>query len=318
MKSKYVLKRLLIGIPTFIGITMLCYIVSSMASGSPLDYLLADPYISAEEIARRKAQLGLDQPVIIQYFNWLREFLQGNLGFSYRTQQPVWVMIMERIGPTLLISFSSVMLSLLIAVPMGIMAATKPYSIRDYASSGLSFGLAAMPNFFVGLTLIYIFSVKLKALPSGGMYDSSGTYQIRDLVRHMVLPTLVLSFQQTGSWIRYMRSSMLEVMQEDYIRTARAKGLRCRMVILRHGLKNSLIPVVTVVGLSIPSLIGGAVVTEQIFSWPGIGLLMVSSISARDYPVIMGITVFVAASVLLINILIDIIYGILDPRISYR
>lgn len=318
MKTKYIIKRLMIAIPTFLGITMLCYIISSLAPGSPLDYLLSDPNISAEEIARRQAQLGLDQPVIVQYFNWLMEFLRGNLGFSYRTQRSVLVMILERLGPTLLISTASVLLSLIISIPLGILAATKPYSVRDYASSGLSFGLAAMPNFFVGLSLIYIVAVNLKLLPSGGMYDNSGTYQLDDLIRHMILPTLVLSFQQIGSWIRYMRSSMLEVMQEDYIRTARAKGLSGTMVILRHGLKNSLIPVVTVVGMSIPSLIGGAVVTEQIFSWPGVGLLMVSSISARDYPVIMGITVFVAASVLLINILIDIIYGLLDPRISYK
>jgi peptide/nickel transport system permease protein len=227
-------------------------------------------------------------------------------------------MILERLGPTLMISCASVVLSLLVAVPLGIMAAAKPYSLRDYGSSGLSFVLASTPNFFAGLALIYLLAVTFRLLPSGGMYDSSGEYRLGDLVRHMVLPTLVLSFQQMGSWIRYVRSSMLEVMQEDYIRTARAKGLKRRVVILKHGLKNSLIPVVTVVGMSIPALVGGAVVTEQIFTWPGIGLLMVASIQARDYPVIMGITVVVAAVVLVANIFIDLIYGVLDPRIRYN
>jgi peptide/nickel transport system permease protein len=317
MKGKYFIKRLLAAVPTFFGITLLCYVVSSMAPGSPLDSLLLDPYITTEQLDLMRHQLGLDQPVLVQYLSWLWQFLHGNLGFSFRTARPVWVMILERLGPTLMISCASVVLSLLVAVPLGIMAAAKPYSLRDYGSSGLSFVLASTPNFFAGLALIYLLAVTFGLLPSGGMYDSSGEYRLGDLVRHMILPTLVLSFQQMGSWIRYVRSSMLEVMQEDYIRTARAKGLKRRVVILKHGLKNSLIPVVTVVGMSIPTLVGGAVVTEQIFTWPGIGLLMVASIQARDYPVIMGITVVVAATVLIANIFIDFVYGVLDPRIRY-
>lgn len=318
MRRKYIIKRLLIAIPTFFGITILAYIISSMTPGSPLDMLLTDPYMTAEEIARRKVELGLDQPVIIQYFNWLMEFLKGNLGFSYRTHQPVIQMISQRIGPTLLLTCSSLIVSCLIAIPFGIMSATKPYSGWDYTSSGMSFLMAATPNFFAGLVFIYVFAVVLKVLPMGGMYDSSGTRSFGMLLKHLIMPTLVLSFQQIGSWVRYTRSSMMEVLEEDYIRTAKAKGLKWKTVICRHGLKNGLIPVVTEIGMSIPIMVGGAVVTEQVFSWPGIGTLMVQSINARDYPVIMGITVMVAAAVLIGNLVVDLIYGCLDPRISYK
>ncbi len=317
MKAKYILRRLSIIIPTFFGITVLAYLISSMAPGSPLDALLADPHITPAEIERLRVQLGLDQSVFVQYFGWLKQFLGGNLGFSFKTQRAVSTMIIERLGPTLVLALSSVILSLVVSLPLGIMAASKPYSILDYTFSGLSFLMAATPNFFAGLALIYIFAAVLKVLPTGGMYDSSGVRNVGMLLKHLILPTLVLSFQQIGSWIRYMRGSMLEVMQEEYIRTARAKGLRHTMVILKHGLKNALIPVVTVVGMSVPSLVGGAVVTEQIFGWPGIGSLMVQSIGARDYPVIMGITVVVAAVVLIANLITDLVYGILDPRISY-
>ncbi len=306
-----------IGVPTFFGITFLAYLISSMAPGSPLDALLADPNINPAELERRRLELGLDNPVIIQYFTWLKEFFQGNLGYSFKTQRAVWDMIRERLGPTALLAACSVTLSLIVSIPLGIMAAARPYSRRDYLFSSLSFLMAATPNFFSGLVLIYFFAAVLRILPTGGMYDSSGIRNAAILARHLILPTLVLSFQQIGSWIRYMRGSMLEVLQEDYIRTARAKGLKRRGVILKHGLKNALIPVVTVVGMSIPSLVGGAVVTEQVFGWPGVGSLMVQSIAARDYPVIMGITVLVAFVVLMANLVTDLIYGLLDPRIRY-
>lgn len=318
MRRKYIIKRLLVAIPTFFGITILAYVISSMAPGSPLDMLLTDPHMTAEEIARREVELGLNKPIIVQYVNWLGQFLKGNLGYSYRTHQPVLSMIGQRLGPTLLLTCSSLIVSSLIAIPFGIISATKPYSGWDYTSSGMSFLMAATPNFFAGLLFIYIFAVVLKVLPTGGMYDSSGTQSFGMLLKHMIMPTFVLSFQQIGSWVRYTRSSMLEVLGEDYIRTAKSKGLKWRTVIFSHGLKNGLIPVVTEIGMSIPIMVGGAVVTEQVFSWPGVGTLMVQSISARDYPVIMGITAMVAAAVLIGNMVVDLIYGCLDPRISYK
>lgn len=316
--GKYVIKRLLIAVPTFFGITILVYIVSSLAPGSPLDLLLQDPFITAAEIERKRIEYGLDQHVIIQYIRWLGELLQGNLGFSYRTHLPVWGMIVERLGPTLVLTFSATIFSVLVAVPLGIMAAYKPYSLWDYASSGLSFVGSATPNFFAGLILIYFFAVQFKILPIGGMYDTSGIRTLPMLMKHIILPAAVLSIQQVGRLIRQTRGSMLEVLSEDYVRTARATGLKENVVLVRHALRNALIPIVTELAMMIPFLIGGAVVTEQIFGWPGLGSLMVLSITQRDYPVIMGITVFVAVAVLIGNIVTDLIYSAIDPRIRNR
>lgn len=318
MKWKYILKRILMAIPTFFGITVLAYFILNLAPGSPLDALLADPGISPAELERKRVQLGLDQPVVIQYWNWLVNLLHGNLGYSYSTQRPVMDMILERIPNTAILAGSSIILSLIVSIPLGIFAASKPNSKRDYISGGVSMLMMASPNFFVGLVLIYLFAITFKILPSGGMYDSSGVQSFGDLFRHMILPCLVLSFQQIGNWVRHMRSSMLEVMQEDYIRTAKSKGLTKWKVIFKHGLKNALTPVVTVVGMAIPSVVGGAVVTEQVFGWPGVGTLMVTAINGRDYPVIMGVTVLIAVAVLAANILTDLAYGLLDPRISYK
>ena len=318
MKWKYILKRILIAIPTFFGITILAYFILNMAPGSPLDALLADPGITPAELERKRVALGLDQPVIIQYFTWLKQLLTGNLGFSYSTQRPVAAMILERLPATAILAASSIVLSLIVSIPLGIFAASRPNSGRDYFSGGLSMLMMATPNFFVGLVFIYLFAIVFNILPSGGMYSSSGAHTFGDLMKHMILPCLVLSFQQIGGWVRHMRSSMLEVMQDDYIRTAKSKGLTKWKVIMKHALKNALTPVVTVVGMSIPSIVGGAVVTEQVFGWPGIGSLMVTAINGRDCPVIMGITVMIAAAVLITNILTDVAYGILDPRISYK
>lgn len=318
MKLKYVGKRILIIIPTFIGITILAYFLSNMAPGDPIDMIVGPAQLSAEDIARLEHSYGLDQPVIIQYFHWFVRMLQGNFGVSYRTAEPVLGMILSRMGPTLLITLTSVVISVLLAIPMGVGAAVKPYSLWDYVSSGISFLAAAAPNFFVGLLLVYIFGVSLKILPVSGMYTTASSKSFGDLVRHMILPVAVLAFQQIGNLIRQVRGSMLEVLQEDYIRTAREKGLKESRIVIRHGLRNALIPVVTTIGMNLPFIVGGAVVTEQIFGWPGIGTLMVQSINARDYPCIMGITVFIAIVVLIGNLITDLVYGLLDPRISYK
>ena len=315
---KYIGKRILVIIPTFIGITILAYFLSVLAPGDPLDLIIGTKQIDQMDLERIRKQYGLDQPVVIQYLNWFKMMLQGNMGISYRTSEKVWDMIMVRIGPTLLITLSSLVLSVALAIPMGVAAAVKPYSLWDYIASGLSFLAAAAPNFFVSLILVYIFGVRLKVLPTSGMYTTASHRTIQDLLLHMILPVLVLAFQQIGNFIRQVRGSMLEVLQEDYIRTAREKGLLEKRVILRHGLRNAMIPVVTTIGIHFPFLVGGAVVTEQIFGWPGIGTLMVQSINARDYPCIMGITVIIAVVVLVGNLLTDLVYGILDPRISYK
>ena len=315
--GKYVLRRLMVAIPTFIGITVLVFFLAYLAPGSPLEMLFMDSNADAQVMADMEARLGLDQPVYVQYFRWVGQLFQGNLGTSYRTGLPVWEMVGERIGPTLLITLASLFLSVLIAIPLGVMSAYKPYSGWDYFSSGLSFIGAATPNFFAGLVFIYLFSVKINIFPSSGMYDSAGAHTFADLVHHMVLPTFVLSIQQIGSLIRQTRGSVLEVLQDDYIRTARAKGCLESRVLFRHALRNALSPVITRIGTMIPFLVGGAVVTEQLFSWPGLGSLMVLSINSRDYPVIMGITVVIAVAVLIGNLIIDLIYSVLDPRIRF-
>ncbi|MDO5033505.1 MAG: ABC transporter permease [Eubacteriales bacterium] len=313
--TRFVLKRILTAIPVFLGITILVFALSYAASGSPVSLLLQDPMTTKEEIAMLEEQLGLNKPVYIQYLNWLHQLLQGNFGFSYRTGQTVAFMVGERVGPTLLLTVTSTLVSILIAVPLGVMSAYKPYSGWDYVSSALSFVGASLPNFFAGLLMIYFFTVKLQWLPLGGMFSTSSSKNLGDLFLHLLLPLITFSLQQIGSILRQTRSSLMEVMQDDFIRTARAKGISETRVVVRHGLRNALIPVVTVVFSMVPFIIGGAVITEQIFSWPGIGSLMVQSINARDYPVIMGITTIVAGVVLTANIVADVVYGLLDPKI---
>lgn len=314
---RYVTRRILIAIITFIGITILVFIISSMASGSPLEMLLGNQNISAAEIEREKIKLGLDKPIYIQYFTWIINFFQGNLGTSYRTHQPVLKMVMEGLGPTVLLIAAAVIIACLISLPLGIKSARYQNKGWDHSSSVFSFLASSTPSFFMALIFLYFFSVKFRLLPIGGMYDSGKGENFVSLLRHLIMPSFVLGMQLVGSLIQFTRSSMLEVMGEDYVRTARSKGLKEKDVIIKHVFRNSLIPVVTYLGMEIPMLIGGAVVTEQVFSWPGIGNLMIKSIDSRDYPVVMGITVLVAFAVLVFNIVTDLVYGVLDPRIRY-
>jgi len=315
--KKYLTRRILIAIPTFIGITILVFMISTLASGSPLELLLNNQNISAAEVERMRIKLGLDQPIYLQYFSWIKNFFQGNLGNSYRTGQPVMKMVLEGLGPTVLLTITSVLIACLISLPLGIQSARYQNKGWDNSSSVFSFLATSTPSFFLALIFLYFFCVKFKLLPIGGMYDAGKKESLISLLRHLIMPAFVLGMQLVGSLIQYTRSSMLEVMREDYVRTARSKGLKEKVVIIKHVLRNSLIPVVTYLGMEIPLLLGGAVVTEQVFSWPGIGNLMLKSIDSRDYPVVMGITVLVAFAVLIFNIITDLIYGILDPRIRY-
>lgn len=317
-RSRYIFKRLIIAIPTILGITLLVYLLASMTPSSPLEILFNDPYATQEQIDRMAAQMGLDQPVMIQYVRWLKQLLTGNLGHSYRTNIPVATMVMERLGPTLMLTGSAMLITLVIAIPLGMMAAYKPYTGWDYISSGISFVGTAMPNFFAALVFIYLFNVRMRWFPSSGMYDTTGAHTVGMFLHHLVLPSVVLAIQMIGSLIRQCRGSMMEVLQDDYVRTARAKGLVEKSVLSRHALRNAWIPLVSWFGMQLPFLIGGAVVTEQIFGWPGLGSLMVQSINSRDYPVIMGITVVIAMMVLVGNLIVDLLYSILDPRIRYE
>ena len=293
--GKYILKRILIAIPVLIGITLIDYAIMCLA-GSPLE-MLKGPRISDAALQAKEIAAGLDKPLIVQYFVWLWQLLQGNLGYSMKSYEPVSAMIGSHIGPTLLLMGASLALSLLIAVPAGIYSAVKQYSKGDYAVVTASFIGSSIPSFFLALILIYIFTVKLGILPSGGMNTLGMDGSVADTIRHMVLPVTVLAVSLAGSNIRYIRSSFLEILQQDYLRTARAKGIGYKRVIWKHAMRNALLPIVTVIGMQIPMLFGGAVIIEQVFSWPGLGLMTMTAIMGRDYPVIMGVCLLSAVVV---------------------
>ncbi len=311
---KYILKRILLAVPTFIGITVLVFVLSNMAPGSPVDVLAANVNLSEEGYQQLKESLGLDKPIIVRYGIWLLDFVRGDLGTSTRTNSPVFGVIKERLGASLLLTITSLVVCLLISIPLGVLSAVKQGSAWDTFSSVFSFLGTSIPGFFLSLILVYFFAARLGWLPATGMYDPNGAHTFGQLVRHMILPVFVLSFGMCGDFIKQTKGSMLEVYNNDYVKTARSKGLKNRIVIIKHVLRNALIPVVTMVALTVPFLLGGAVVTEQVFSWPGIGSLMVLSITSRDYNAIMGVTVIIAAGVLICNLLLDLIYAKLDPR----
>lgn len=315
--KKYIIKRLLVMIPVFIGMTALVFFLSNMTPGSPVDAMIT-PEMNAQDIAEMEHRMGLDQPVYVQYVKWLERMFQGNLGYSYRTSNPVIKDIGERIAPTLILTLTVLVVGVLIGVSLGVLAACKPYSIWDTLASGLSFLGSSMPGFFIGLVLVYIFSVKLGWLPTGGMYSSVSSSGFGDLAKHMILPTISMALPSAGKYIRQTRSAMLEVMGEEYIKMARAKGMRERTVLYVHALRNAMLPIVTVVGMSVPSLVGGSIIIEQIFGWPGMGTLMTMSVTYRDYPVIMGITMYITIAVLATNLIMDLLYAVLDPRIRNK
>lgn len=312
--TKYILKRVLIMIPVFFGMTGLVFFLSNMTPGSPLDAMIT-PEMNATDIAALEHSMGLDQPIYVQYFKWLGRLFQGNLGYSYRTSQDVVRVIGERVGPTLILTLTVLVVAIVVGVSLGVLAACKPYSLWDTLASGLSFVGSGVPSFFVALILIYVFSVKLGWLPTGGMYTNANTHTFADLARHLTLPTLSMALASAGNYIRQTRSAMLEVMGEEYVKMARAKGMPERVVLYVHALRNAMLPIVTTIGMSVPGLVGGAVIIEQIFGWPGMGSLMVLSVTYRDYPVIMGITMYITIAVLFTNLLMDLVYAVLDPRI---
>jgi len=313
----YIIRRILIAIPVLFGVTIISFLIINMAPGNPLDMII-DPNISAADIAARKEALGLNAPLYIQYWHWLVNMLQGNLGYSMITYRPVVDIIGERIGPTVLLMGSALGVGLIISIPLGILSATKQYSKLDYlCTAGSLFGIS-VPTFFLGLSSIYIFSLLLKWLPSSGMVTLGTGGDIVDRLEHLIMPMMVLGAFFAGKMVRYVRSCMLEILDQDYLRTARAKGLSESVVINRHALRNGLIPIVTVVGLEVAALLGGAVITEQIFSWPGLGQLTMESVMSRDYSTLMGLNFMAATVVLGVNLLTDIVYSIVDPRIKYN
>lgn len=312
---KYIIKKILLAIPVLLGITIIDYFIMSIA-GSPLD-MMVGPRVTRESLAIRAAQWGLDQPVWLQYLSWLNQVLHGNLGYSYKSYQPVADLIGSHIAPTLLLTGTALLIGMLIAIPLGIYSAVHRYQKRDYTLIGLSFGASSIPSFFLALLLIYLFTVRLGLLSSSGMYTPGTGGDALDIIRHMIMPVIILAVPIVGNNVRYIRSAVLEILEMDYLRTAKAKGIGHRLVINKHALRNALLPIITVIGMEIPVLFGGSIIIEQIFSWPGLGLITMNAITSRDYPVIMGICLLSGVVVLAANLITDILYAIADPTIKY-
>lgn len=312
---KYIIKKILLAIPVLLGITIIDYFIMSIA-GSPLD-MMVGPRVTRESLAIRAAQWGLDQPIWLQYLSWLNQVLHGNLGYSYKSYQPVADLIGSHIAPTLLLTGTALLIGMLIAIPLGIYSAVHRYQKRDYTLIGLSFGASSIPSFFLALLLIYLFTVRLGLLPSSGMYTPGTGGDALDIIRHMIMPVIILAVPIVGNNVRYIRSAVLEILEMDYLRTAKAKGIGHRLVINKHALRNALLPIITVIGMEIPVLFGGSIIIEQIFSWPGLGLITMNAITSRDYPVIMGICLLSGVVVLAANLITDILYAIADPTIKY-
>jgi peptide/nickel transport system permease protein len=318
----FALRRLLLSIPLLVGITFVSFLVISLAPGGPLDFLTPeDPNASAEVKQRLIQEFGLDQPAYVQYGRWLARVVRLDFGRTFLPDgKPVLTKIGERLPITLLMNVVEMLIILGIAVPVGVLSATRQYSLYDKVTTIFVFVGFATPDFWLALLLMFLFGVQLGWLPISGLRSLNWEYlpfwqQQWDFVGHLILPIVVATFGGLAGFSRYMRQSMLEVIRQDYVQTARAKGLSERVVIGKHALRNALLPVVTILGLSLPGLIGGSVIIESIFAIPGMGQLMVQSVFSRDYPVVMGNLVIVAALTLVANLIADIGYGLVDPRI---
>jgi peptide/nickel transport system permease protein len=318
--GRYLLRRLLIAVPSLIGISVVLFTVLALAPGDPFEELATNPAIPPEVRANLRTQFGLDDPIATRYLRWFGSMLTGDWGYSFVSRVNVEELIAQRLPTTILVIGASQVLALLIALPVGVYAATRPYSIFDQIASTLAMVGFALPTFFTGILLILVFSIQLDWLPFVYRADisSTGWRFWWEHVRQAIMPVAVLGLFQGAAWTRYVRSSVLDVIRLDYVTTARSKGLAERVVVVKHVVRNALIPVVTLVALQMPAVFGGAIVTEQIFRVPGIGSLLISAILANDTPVIMAVTFVLSCLVILCNLLADILYGWLDPRISYR
>jgi peptide/nickel transport system permease protein len=298
-------------------ITFATFVLMQMLPGGPLAAYENNPEISQDDIQRLRHEMGLDRPIPVQYWAWLKNFVRGDWGYSFVTKRPVLQEIWDRLPNTLYLTGFSLIVALIIAIPAGIISATRQYSIFDHITTTLTYIGRSMPVYYSGLLLIIIFSIWLRWFPSGGMHTLGKDFSIIDSLRHLFLPVLSLSTLIAAKYVRFLRTSMLEVIHQDYIRTAAAKGLHNRIIIFKHAFRNAAIPLVTVVAIDLPVLFAGALFTETVYSWPGMGRLFVDSATRFDYSIVMGIVAAIAFLVVLSNLIADVIYGILDPRITY-
>ncbi len=314
--GSYVVVRLAQSIVLILFVSMLTFGLIHSAPGGPA--ILLAPEMTKEQIKAAEKSLGLDQPLPIQYGRWLSNVAQGNLGNSYTQGLPVVTLVGKRLPETIELVFTGLLIAVIVGILIGIVSAMKQYSIVDHLATGFSFFGMSVPVFWLGLMLIILFSINLQWLPSAGAYTLGAPASLQDRLSHLVLPAIVLATANLAQIARYTRSSMLEVLNADYLRTARAKGLKERVVMVRHALRNALIPIVTVVALMVPRLVSGVAITESVFAWPGMGQLAVDSAIQRDYPVVMGITLLVSLLVVVTNFLTDLSYLFLDPRVKLK
>lgn len=314
--GRYIRRRLITAIPVFFGITLLVFLMVNLAPGTITD-LMGEGAANSADKAALEASLGLDQPLPLRYAGWLGDLLRGDLGQSYFYNRPVSRLIAQRVGPSLLLTGTGVVLAVAAALPLGVLAAWKPRSVWDRLASFLSLISFGVPGFVLCLGGIAIFAVVLGWLPTHGMYAAGTFTSLGDLLHHLILPAGVVCVSSLGELVKQTRAACLEALGQDYILTAQAKGLTEGAVMVRHAFRGSLVPVLTTILSHIPHILGGSVVVEQIFGWPGMGSLLFSAISQRDYPVVMGATVVIALAVLLTNLLLDLVYGLADPRVRY-
>jgi peptide/nickel transport system permease protein len=331
--TKFIIRRILISIPVLIGISFLVFMIMQLAPGGPMAAFGQNPRMTPDQRAAIAHNWGLDKPLLEQYVNWFFAMFRGDWGNSFVTRAPVTQLIFDRLPATLLLMLTAYIIQQCIALPLGILSALKRYSLTDKVLTVLTYIGFSMPTFWLGLILVYTFAANLKWFPSGQITNprdpafNSASYWpwftanplngLGSLAAHMVLPIVTLIVVNVAADSRYMRSSMLETINQDYIRTARAKGLKESTIVRRHALRPALLPIITNIALTLPALLGGAVVTETIFQWPGMGLLFISSITSADYPVMIGIVFLLSAFILIFNIIADVTYAIVDPRIRY-
>lgn len=318
--SKYLMKRLIQTIPIFIGISIIVFILVNSQPGDPYSSMI-DPNVTPEIKEAMLRKIGYYDPMPVKYMKWAGRAIQGDLGYSLSYKEPVINVIKSRLPNTFILAIVSLAFSTLIAIPIGMISSVKRYSLFDYVTTVLAFVGLSIPAFFFGMLLIKFFAVDLKLAPISGMVTIGKKYiginHVMDVINHMILPAIVLALINTASLMRYTRSSMIEIIKQDYIRTARAKGVSAFSITCKHALKNALIPIITILSFQLPSLFSGALLTETIFVWPGIGRLNYEAVLNRDYPLIMGIVMIFAIVTLVSNMLADIMYAIVDPRVKY-
>lgn len=314
--ARFILSRLIMAIPLLIAITIVSFGFINVAPGDPVTAMISpEDQLRKEDLERMRENLGLNKPLPVRYALWLQQAIQGNLGYSYSTGESVVDRISVRLWPTLELMGAALIISTTLGIALGVVSALKVYSKWDYFISVFTLLGLSIPGFFFALIVLYLFSARWELMPAFGMSDRNGGSPIVDNLHHLILPAVVLSLELTASLTRYARSSMLDVLKADYVVTARAKGLSERATVIGHAFRNALLPMITIVSLRLPLLLGGAIVIESMFQWPGMGLLSLQAIQQRDYPVLMGLTFVTATLVLLANLIADVLYAFADPRI---